>query len=215
MQKNTTKPSDAPEEGSSTRMRVEDRKEQLIEIAMRLFATKGFDGTSLRDIAEEAQITKAALYYHFPNKDALYESILVDGMRTLVNYVSAAMGKVATPEGKVREFMLSSADYMERNRDSWIAGSNMFWFGDNAKPRPENLALRDEYEKLLRDAVKQAIDSQVFQKVDPTIASRMLLAVLNQLPRWHSPTGRLSTRQVVQQYIDMIFQGLLANNPTR
>jgi AcrR family transcriptional regulator len=51
-----------------------------VEIASRLFATHGYDGTSLRDIAEEAQITKAALYYHFPNKEALHQHIVIRNM---------------------------------------------------------------------------------------------------------------------------------------
>mgnify|MGYP006302398759 FL=1 len=56
---------------------ADGREAQLLGIARRLFARKGFDATSLRDIAEAAQITKAALYYYFPNKDALYELSLI------------------------------------------------------------------------------------------------------------------------------------------
>ena len=64
----------APEK-ETVRVRVDNRPEQIIRIATRLFARRGYEGTSLRDIADEAKITKAALYYHFPNKEALYQRI--------------------------------------------------------------------------------------------------------------------------------------------
>lgn len=57
---------------------ADGREAQLLMIARRLFAQKGFEATSLRDIAEAAQITKAALYYYFPNKDALYERVVIE-----------------------------------------------------------------------------------------------------------------------------------------
>ena len=47
---------------------LDTRENQLLAIARALFARHGYDRTSLRDIAEEAKITKAALYYYFPNK---------------------------------------------------------------------------------------------------------------------------------------------------
>lgn len=47
-------------------------KETIVQAAMNLFARKGYAGTSMREIAETVKITKAALYYHFPDKDALY-----------------------------------------------------------------------------------------------------------------------------------------------
>ena len=195
---------------TSARFRGNDRREQLIGIAIRHFARKGFDGTSLRDIAEDAQITKAALYYHFPNKDSLYETILLHGMAALVDHVRDAMDKESSYENKVRTFMLASGEFIDRDRDSWVAGSNMFWFGEQAKPRVENVRLRDQYGRLLRDALEGAIREGSFRAIDPSMATRMLLAMLNQLPRWHSAKGRLSINQVLTQYLEMAFNGLKA-----
>lgn len=189
--------------------RSDTRQEQLIDIACRLFAQRGYEGTSLRDIAEEAKITKAALYYHFPNKEALYERIVLESMQALVDSVREAMSQGATPVDKVRLFMQSSADFLDRSRNSWVAGSNAFWSGSAVDPRAMAVDLRDEYEHLLRDSIKQAIAKGQFREVDPAMAGRMLLSMLNHIARWHSPGGRLTTRQVIEQYLDMAFGGLL------
>lgn len=55
-------------------------REKILETAAKSFAQKGYNGTSLREIAEELEITKAALYYHFSNKEEIFRSCLNDTM---------------------------------------------------------------------------------------------------------------------------------------
>jgi AcrR family transcriptional regulator len=64
--------------------RTTDTREEIRAVALELFAANGFDKTSLREIAERLEITKAALYYHFPSKDELLAELaqpLVEGLR--------------------------------------------------------------------------------------------------------------------------------------
>ncbi|HEX7589690.1 MAG TPA: helix-turn-helix domain-containing protein [Demequinaceae bacterium] len=56
----------APEDARRT-----DTRQRILEVAARLFSERGFAGTSIRDIADALGVTKAALYYHFPSKDAI------------------------------------------------------------------------------------------------------------------------------------------------
>jgi len=81
------------------------RENQLLAIARRLFARDGYERTSLRDIAEAADITKAALYYYFPNKEALYERVVLESMQSLVDDVSAAVAAETSPTARIRAFM--------------------------------------------------------------------------------------------------------------
>lgn len=198
----------ANESEKGMRRRSDLRQEQLIEIACRLFAKHGYEGTSLRDIADEAQITKAALYYHFPNKEALYERIVLESLQLLVDTVRDAIAHGNTPLEKIRLFMQASADFLDRSRDSWIAGSNAFWSGSASDPRAGAVHLRDEYEHLLRDCIKEAIACGEVREVDPAMAGRMLLSMLSHICRWHSPKGPLTTRQVIEQYLDITIGGL-------
>src|SRR5829696_7542801 len=91
---------------------LDNREGQLLAIARRLFAHHGFDRTSLRDIAEEARITKAALYYYFPNKDALYERVVIEALESLVEAVSSEVARAGTPTERVRAFMRASAVFL-------------------------------------------------------------------------------------------------------
>jgi len=61
-------------------MRGDERREQLIRVALNLFATKGFKGTTTKEIAAAAGVTEALIFRHFPTKEALYDAILISSM---------------------------------------------------------------------------------------------------------------------------------------
>jgi AcrR family transcriptional regulator len=63
-------------ETTSTRMAGDERREQLCQIAMRLFSERGFRGTTTKEIANAAGVSEAVIFKHFSNKDELYAAIL-------------------------------------------------------------------------------------------------------------------------------------------
>jgi TetR/AcrR family transcriptional regulator, cholesterol catabolism regulator len=194
---------------------ADGREAQLLAIARRLFARKGYDATSLRDIAEEARITKAALYYYFPNKDALYERVVIESMNSLLEEVSSAVARAPSPTEKVRAFLRSSALFMESKRDQWIAGSNAFWQAGATGRRGLALQQRDDYERLLRRCLEDGIAQGELRAVDAAMAGRLLLAGLNQMARWHRAGGRLTAQEVIDQYLDITLLGLVNRGQAR
>ena len=188
----------------------DNRETQLLLIARQLFASKGFDRTSLRDIADEAKITKAALYYYFPNKDALYERVVLESLETLVRVVSAAVEQHQSPTDRVLAYMRASADFLDERRDQWLAGSNAFRQGPQNEQRLKAVKLRDTYEKLLRQCIMDGIVTGEFRPVDASMAGRFLLSTLNHLSRWHKPGGRLTAHEVMEQFVNMALYGLVA-----
>lgn len=190
-------------------IREADRQGQLLDIARRLFANKGYAGTSLRDIASEAGITKAALYHHFPNKEALYERVVLSGMRALYACVEARVAEQGSPTEKIRAFMAASAEYFDAQRDQWIASSTAFWSGGDVAHRSAAVQVRDAYEALLRQCIAEGVAcGELSSDLNPALAGKLLLSALNQLPRWHKPDGPLSAVQVIDAFADMILLGI-------
>lgn len=188
---------------------ADGREAQLLAIAQRLFAQKGYDATSMRDIAEEARVTKAALYYYFPNKDELYKRIVIESMVLLLAEVQAAVGRARTPTEKVRAFLRASAESMDQRRDQWVAGSNAFWQAGATGRRGLALQHRDDYERLLRGCIEAGVASGELRPVDPAMAGRLLLSGLNHMSRWHRTSGPLRATEVIDQYLDMVLLGLI------
>jgi TetR/AcrR family transcriptional regulator, cholesterol catabolism regulator len=187
------------------------RRDQIVKIAANLFGEKGYDGTSLRDIAEASGITKAALYYHFPDKERLYEDVVVTRISALNEAVKEAITRSEDPVERVRLFLIAGAQRAERDRSGWLASSNIFWSLDRTKHGAAIVKVRDEFEYLLRDLITDAIKQKRFRLVDPAILGRLLLSGLNQIPRWHKPSGRLSAAQVMEQYLSIVFNGIVVS----
>ncbi len=71
------------------------RKEEILDVATRLFAERGYDGTSMNDVAERVGMRKASLFYHFATKDALYEAVLdrlITSMQAQLEVIYASSG---------------------------------------------------------------------------------------------------------------------------
>ena len=190
-----------------------DRQSQLLDIARRQFARQGYAGTSLRDIADEAGITKAALYYYFPNKDALFLQIVQSGLTQLLNEVGSAVEAASAepPIERIRIFMTATADYIERHRHVWLASSNTFWVALNPEGRKGVLVLRDRFESLLRDCVADGVRQGALRPdLDAAMAARMLLSIVNHFVRWYDPAGPKSAREILGSFVDMTITGLAA-----
>lgn len=188
----------------------ERRREELIGIATRLFASKGFDATSLRDIASEAGLTKAAVYYHFPDKVKLYEAVVLSRHDDTYQEVRSAIEQEATSLGKLKAFMGACARRIDTDRAGWVAHTNLFWSLDRDQRSPAMLEARRRLERTLRDIIAAAIEDGALKPVDPPMLGRLLFATLTQLPRWHNPEGPQSAVEVVEGYLDMLLDGVRA-----
>jgi AcrR family transcriptional regulator len=82
------------------------RKEEILDVATRLFAERGYEGTSMNDVAERVGMRKASLFYHFATKDALYEAVL----DRLVASMQAALEQVYTQSGSYAERLEAVTD---------------------------------------------------------------------------------------------------------
>jgi AcrR family transcriptional regulator len=202
------KPVPAKKSAAAVPMEGGLREEQLISIAADLFSRKGYEGTSLRDIAETAGITKAALYYWFPEKQTLFQRVVAGRMAALVDRVAIVVAGADSPIEKIRAFLLCSAEQIDNDRSGWISSSNTFWSNFDAAQRQAVVPHRDRFERLLRQCVTDAVAQGELRNVDPALATRLLLSGVNYLPRWHKTGGRLTAVQVVEQYLDMILNGL-------
>lgn len=188
-----------------------NRRQKIIEVARRIFARHGYDGASISMIAAEAGLSKAALYHHFKNKEAIYRVSSRTGMDELLTQVQEALESVGSaPVDRLRAYMRASADRFGQNQDSWMSGSAIFWGIHSDATRSEVLQVRDSYEGLLKQIVKEGIESGVFRSdLDPSLSSKFLLSILNQLPRWYRKGGRYSAVEIIDIYLDTYLSGIL------
>jgi AcrR family transcriptional regulator len=194
---------------ATPKMPGKQRKAQIISVATDLFAKMGYEGTSLRDVAEHCGMTKAALYYHFADKDALLLSVVEFRMTRLNEVITEALQDVPQdqPLERIRTFVRASGRQIDRDRAGWVVGARIFWSIDAIADRALVIKLRDQYEGRLRSEIVSAIDKGLLIDADPGMMTRMVLSWLNYTPRWHKPDGRLSVEEVADQFLDLTLAG--------
>ncbi|MEV0612280.1 helix-turn-helix domain-containing protein [Nonomuraea sp. NPDC050404] len=98
----------------------EDTRSRIQEIALRLFTEQGYEATSLREIAEELGVTKAALYYHFKTKDDIVASLVEMRLTELEELLAWARERPKTPQSR-RELVERYAESVRASRHLGIA----------------------------------------------------------------------------------------------
>jgi AcrR family transcriptional regulator len=184
-----------------------DRVLQILAEAGRLFASKGFEGTSMRDIALACGISKSLLYHHFSNKDEIYARVAVGSTLELYLFVRDRIPD-GPPSQKIRAFMVATAEYFRRYRWAWIASTTAFWNDPDRSRHKERMTRRDRFENFLRSLIQEAIDAGEIRKVDVPMAGRLILSSLNWMHRWYNPNKSATPEQIAEVFFDMIFNGL-------
>lgn len=187
-----------------------ERVLQILTESAQLFATKGYDGASMRDIAEACGISKSLLYHHFASKDEIYARIALGSTRELYNFVVRRIPGTGPASEKILAFMVATADYFARYRWAWMASTAAFWNDSHRSRQRERMEWRDRYEALLRGLIEEAIATGEFRDLDVPLAGRLILSSLNWMQRWYNPNKPLTPRQIAAAFHDMIFNGLKA-----
>jgi len=100
-------------------MSAGQRRAQLIEVALALFADRGFEGTSVEEIAAHAGVSKPVVYEHFGGKEGLYAVVVDREMHTLLERVTAALQSEGHPRTVLERAALALLDYIEESTDGF------------------------------------------------------------------------------------------------
>lgn len=91
-------------------------REEILELSALLFAQRGYEGVSMRDVAAQVGITPAALYYHFPDKDHLYVESVAQAFREQEEVLMRALGSSGSPWARIEAFITDLARHLAANR---------------------------------------------------------------------------------------------------
>ncbi len=101
------------------RMTGTQRREQLLDVSRRLFAEKGFDNTSVEEIASRAQVSKPVVYEHFGGKEGIYAVVVDREITALTGALTGALEAGGHPQVLVERTALALLDYIEASTDGF------------------------------------------------------------------------------------------------
>lgn len=188
--------SPAPAEEASARRR------EILEIAARLFARKGYRGASMRDIGEQAGVLGGSLYHHIKSKDALFIELHNAALDEAEARIAAAIDAAPEPWAKLEAACATLLDIQLAPDSLTTPMMNDFREVPEAV-RAQLIARRDRFEQMFRTLVDLL---PLPPQIDRSIYRNLLLAQLNSAADWYRP-GRLTPAQIAAQIVAIFRHG--------
>lgn len=182
--------------------------------ALRLFGSKGFQATGIRDIAEGAGMSSAALYYYMGTKEHLLLGIMRHALTAWYTATREVVDESKGPVEKlcncIRVHVICSGLYTLES--TVVDTETRSLTGDN---RVEIVALRDRYERLMDAILRDGEKKGVFTISDLRLLRLGLLEMCNGVSRWYSPSGRLPIEIVADNFAEFSLAASRARRGTR
>jgi TetR/AcrR family transcriptional regulator, cholesterol catabolism regulator len=183
------------------------RKEQIIKAAEKLFKDKGFEGTSMRNIASSVGIEAASLYSHIKSKDELLDTICFRMADELIKSIDEVNDMYFNAEEKLRMAITNHVKIIAGD----LNASSVFLkeWRHLTKPRlKEFIALRNRYEEGFTKILMNGEHENVFNAPDKKFAVLTILSAVNWIVEWYNPKGKMSPDEVAEHLADFILTGL-------
>jgi TetR/AcrR family transcriptional regulator, cholesterol catabolism regulator len=185
------------------------RREELLAIAARLFAEKGFRSTTVRDIADAAGILSGSLYHHFDSKESIVDEILSSFQEELFGQYDEILASADDPRTKLERAVLVSFETIDKHHDEVAIFQNdaayLLTFDRFAYLQTRNDQSRQLWLTLLRAGVDEGL---LRDDLDLELTYRFIRDTVWVAVSWYRPGGRRTHTEIARQYLSILLEGI-------
>ncbi|BDE05777.1 TetR family transcriptional regulator [Vulcanimicrobium alpinum] len=190
-------------------MTAEPRKpydiDSLTDVALRVFAERGYDGASMDDVARAAGITKASIYHHVSGK----EELLSRGLGRALDALFAVLDEPESREGRavarLRHIVYRVADVTLRMLPELTV---LVRVRGSSKSEREAVERRRAFDRIVTELIAGAQrDGDIRADVDPRLAARLIFGMSNSVVEWYR-SGPLARDAIARAIVTTAFEGI-------
>jgi len=187
----------------STSVRPAYRLDEIVDIAVRVFLERGYDATSMNDLAKAAQITKSSFYHHVSSKEELFELGVGRALDALFQVLKEPPAMTGPAAARVR-YVLRRMVQIIAERLPEVA--LLVRTHGNTPVEQKALHRRRQFDQAMTRLVEQAVkDGELYPGMDPALFTRLALGAAVSVVEWYRPAGRLKTEQLTDAVERLIF----------
>jgi AcrR family transcriptional regulator len=183
------------------------RREEVLDVALKIFAAQGYRATTLEDIARELDFTPAALYYYFKSKQALLELIVARPIDALLEQARKVSALDEPPVEKLRAAIVGHVKLITE-RQEWFS----VMLREQIELPPDNLVDIDrknrEYRVFLTALINDAVNDGTLKTSNSSVVTLILVGAINWTLQWWRDDGFLAPEEVAKVLISLTFDGL-------
>ena len=187
--------------------------DSLLDVAVAVFNERGFEATTMEELAARLGVTKSAIYHHVPSKVELLRLALDRALDAL----SAVTGEPQATAGRA----IDRLEHVVRGSVRVLAAELPFVtlllrLRGNSEVERAALHRRREFDRFVTGLVRAAEEEgDVRPDVDPAVTSRLLFGTVNSLTEWYRPGGGLSADDLAEAVVTTTFTGLRTTRRVR
>lgn len=180
-------------------------RERIVAAAVELFGSEGYGSAGLRDIASIASVNVASIYHYFPSKEDLLVHVIETTFRSNFEPASELVARASGPaQALVALTRHHIAFHCEHREEAAISDRELGALRPRVRKRM--VELRDAYELLWDDVLREGAETGLFRVEDRELARIALLTMCSQVASWYRPGGRLTVREISDVYVRLVLR---------
>jgi TetR/AcrR family transcriptional regulator, cholesterol catabolism regulator len=189
-----------------------NRRQDVLEAAVRVFHKKGYASASIQDVAEEVGVLKGSLYHYIDSKEDLLARIFEDSAGRFTEMLDEASGLDERPVERLRSFGRACSLWYLRNIER-VAIYATQWKHLTGKRRKDVAAIREDYEQRLAGLIEDVRDAgEAAPDLDVNFATYFIFGALNALPDWYRRRGPDSAETIADTYAGLIVNTVVGSS---
>ena len=184
------------------------RRQEVIDVAARIFNEKGYEATSIQEIAEEVGILKGSLYYYIDTKEDLLFSVIKEAYDAALNLIERLEQRDGDPLELIEALLHGHAEVFAKN---YVQSSVFFReFRALSEERQETIReAADVYSRFLISQIRRGQRSgEIRSQINPRLAAIGIIGMMNSMAFWYRPDGPASAGQIGREFSRLVIGGL-------
>jgi AcrR family transcriptional regulator len=183
------------------RERYDRRQQQVVYQAAKIFAKRGYDQTTMQELAASMDLAAGTLYHYFAGKEDLLMAICDQLMEPLLDQAGELLGGDRDPEAQLRAVVRRWVEHVVEHRDHMLVFQQERHLIESGDRWRKVRASRKAFERLAAEALARARPA-----ADSRLDLLALLGMVNHTAQWYRPRGALSPAQIADGYVDLILR---------
>ena len=184
-------------------------RNRVFEVAAEVFHRKGYDNTSMSDVATAAGLTKAGLYHHVSSKESLLYTVLDSGLDLTESYVVKPLEAISDPLDRLKTMIELHLRLVLEERNPEVTGLLHECKTLGAADQTRINHRKKEYVKMSAKLIADVLKTHNITNIDPKLAAFALLGMLNWTYQWYKPLGSNTRDEIVRNFQQIFLQGIL------
>jgi AcrR family transcriptional regulator len=183
------------------------RRKEIFDASVHLFLAKGFQETSMREIAIAAGVGKSTLYDYYKSKDEIMVSYFENEIEVITARAQEIIQHNSTIADKLSKIMQMHLSYLVESKQIFLKLS-LEAQRLSLESQDQIQAKRHAYQDMLRSLIEEGIQRGEFRPVNPLFAARSIFSLLSIAVFTSRPTG--TPEEMLEQALGILFQGIQA-----